>query len=324
MRGRAAAVSVPAMPSLRLSRPLSAQSRLLALLGALGLGSLAACEKTPDAGTQTPNGGPGAAGGVSLGYKAGPAKLKESVTVSMSSSGSNGAGGIKVDATGLLDLSDAGNGKLKVGYSVVEVRAFEMTGQMKPKPKEGQPEPDYRAQLLAGKGARIIDLLGDEDEKATEGLPENAKKPKEEGKEPQLDVGRFASFLGVPADFPPQGLVEGTPFKVKKEKQEKFGSFAIDMEIDMTYTLVKVDNTSGKRLAEVKIESEASGAKELSQGGQTVMISLDTTTESTVVFNLDDQLPVRSHIESTLAGNYGQFGSDETRVIIDATYEPAT
>ncbi len=354
LRGPAVTVSVRPMPRLRrLSRPTLvlalrrfapglasrrfapglASRRFapgLALLGVLGLGSLVACEKTPDAETNKPflangSGGPGATnGGLAFKYKVAPAKFKEIVTVSMNSSGSNGSGGISVDATGLLDISDAGNGKLKVGYSVLEVRNFEMTGGMKPKPKEGQPPPDLKAQLLAGKGARIIDLLGDEDEKASEALPENAKKPKQEGKERELDAGEFASFLGLPANFPPEGLAEGTPFKLKKEKPEKFGTFSIDMEIDMTYTLVKVDSSSGKRLAELKVEAEASGAKELSQGGQSVMISLDTTTESTIVWNLDEQVPVKSHIESTLAGNYGQFGSDETRIIIDATYEPAT
>lgn len=305
------------MPSL-----LSRTSIVLALFGALGVG---ACKKEPSAGTETPgSGGASASGGTSLAYKVAPLKLKEIVTVSVSSTGKTGAGGLKVDATGLLDVSDAGGGKLKVGYSVVEVRALEMTGQMKPKPKEGAPEPDYKAQLLTGKGARIIDLTGDEDDQATEALPENAKKPKQEGKEPELDISQFASFLGLPSGFPAQGLVEGTPLKVKKEKVEKLANFDIDMEVDLVYTLVKIDASSGKRLAELKIEAEASGARELSQGGKSINISLNTTTESTIVWNLDDHLPVSSHLEATQAGDFGEYGSGETQFVIDAKYEPTT
>lgn len=316
LRGPAAAVSVRAMPSLRsLSRP----SLALALLGALGLG---ACKKAPDAGTDAPgtSTAPTTQGGTVLRYKAASTKLKETIKVSFSTTGVGGGGDVKVDATGLLDISDAGNGKLKVGYSVLEVRGFEMSGALKPTAKEGQPVPDLKAQLLSGKGARIIDLLGEEDDKASEALPENAK-PKEESKE--FDVGTFASFLGVPGDLPQDGLVPGKPWKVKKEKPEKLGNLEIDMEIDMTYTLVKIDASSGKRLAEIKIESEASGAKEMAQGGKNMMISLDTASESKIVWNLDDQIPVSSHIEATQAGNFGQYGSGETRVVIDATYEPA-
>jgi len=304
----------------RLSRP----SLALALLGALGLGSLPACKKTPDADSNTPAtgaGGPGAANGTVLRYKVAPAKLKENIKVSFAISGDNQAGEIKVDASGLLDVSDAGSGKLKVGYSLLEVRELEVTGALKPKPKEGQPAPDLKAQLLAGKGARIVDLLGEEDDAATKVLPEN-KKP--ETKQDEFDAGSFASFLGMPDDLPTEGLVEGKPWKTKKEKPEKLGPMEIDMEIDLTYTLVKVDASSGKRLAEIKIESEASGAKELAQGGKTIMISLDTTSESTIVFNLDDQVPVSYRMAATQAGNFGQFGSSETQVKIDATYEPAS
>lgn len=312
------------MPSLRsLSRPTLA----LAVLAALAVGAVPGCKKAPEAGTDGPGttAGPNAQSGTVLRYKTAPVKLKETVTVAVSTNGQGGSGEMKADVTGLLDVSDAGGGKLKVGYSVLEVRAFELTGQMAPKPKEGKPLPDLKAQLLAGKGAKIVDLRGDEDDKASEALPENKKPPKEQGKEQEeLDAGEFASFLGLPPELPEGGLVEGTPVKIKKEKADKLGPIEIDMEIDLTYTLVKIDASSGKRLAEIKIEAEASGAKELSQGGQNIMISLDRTTESTLVFNLDDQLPVRSHLESTLAGNFGQFGSNETRFVVDAAYEPAT
>ena len=325
LRGPAVTVSVRPMSRLRrLSRPsLALASRRfapgLALLGALGLGSLVACEKTPDADTNTPS-TPGAAGGTVMRYKVAPSRLKETIKVSFGISGGGGTGEIKVDATGLLDISDAGNGKLKIGRSVVEVRELEMTGALKPKPKEGEPLPDFKAELLAGKGASIIDALGNEDKGASAALPENAKK-KDDAKS---EFSGFMDFLGLPSDLPAEGLAEGTPWKTKKEEPAGKGPMAVDMESDLTYTLVKIDASSGKRLAELKIEAEASGATEMSQGGQSMMISVDATTESTIVFNLDDQIPVSYHLAITQVGTYGQRGSGELRISIDATYEPAT
>lgn len=324
LRGPAGAVSVRAMLR-RLLRP----SLALVLLTTASVAGTSGCKKAPDAGTAGPGGtgaGPTQAGGTVLRYKTAPTKLKETIKVTFTLSGQQ-SGEFKVDATGLLDVSDAGNGKLRLNYSVLEVRQLDATGAVKPQPKDGQPAPDLKAELLAGKGAKIIDLMGEIDEDATKALPENAKKAAEKDKEKEGEGGGFggnlASFLGLPSGLPTEGLTPGTPWKTKKEEKENLGPIAVDMEVDLTYTLVKIDNSSGKRLAELKIESEASGAKELSQGGQNMMISIDSNAESTIVFNLDDQIPVSAHIEVTQAGSYGNFGSGETRIVIDASYEPA-
>jgi hypothetical protein len=309
-------------------RPLSTA---LALVGALGLGalSLAACKKTADtADAANPDaGGPGgstpAAGGIVLRYKPAATKLKENLNVSFTNTGGGQTGGMKSDFSGLLDIKPQGADKLRVDYSVTDVRAFELTGNMNAKPKDGKPAPDYKAKFLTTKGALIVDLLGDTDKAATKALPENA--PKKEGTEDEFDVSGFGSFLGLPPELPKDPLVEGKPLKVsKEEKQNFFGAFEIDMETETTYTLVKIDSSSGKRVADIKVESESSGAKELSQGGQTMMLSIDTSSEASFSVNLDDMLPVRSHIESTTNFNAGAQGGGETRVVMDATYEPAT
>lgn len=304
-------------------------STALALVGALGLASLslAACNKKPAdsanpdagaAGSSTPAGG-----GIVLRYKPTATRLKENLNVSFSNSGGGQTGAMKSDFSGLLDIKPQGTDKLRVDYSVTDVRAFELTGNMNAKPKDGKPAPDYKAQFLTAKGALIVDLLGDTDKAATKALPENA--PKKDGAEDEFDVSGFGSFLGLPPELPKDGLVEGKPLKVSKEdKQNFFGAFEIDMEVETTYTLVKIDTSSGKRIADIKVESESSGAKELSQGGQNMMLSIDTTSEATFSVNLDDMLPIRSHIESTTNFNAGAQGGGETRIVMDATYEPAT
>jgi len=303
------------------SRRLLRFSTALALFGALGLG---ACKKSADSAGPTSAGADTqpVGGGVVLRYKPGPAKIKEDLKVSFSASGGGQGGEMKADITGLLDLSDAGTDKLKVAYSILDVREFELSGGMKPEPKDGKPVPDLKAKLKEAKGARIIDMLGDTDKAATKALPENA--PKKEG-EPadELDMSSFGSFLGLPSEMPKDGLVEGKPVKVSKEEKENVFGLEIDMETETTYTLVKVDNSSGKRLAEIKIESESSGAKEMSQGGKSMMLSLDVTSESTLVFNLDDQLPVSNTMQSTQNFSAGSEGGGEFRVTLNATYAPA-
>lgn len=308
MRGAATAVSVPAMPSLR--RP-PRPTLALALLGALGLGSLAACEKTPDAGTTAP--AADVPGGTSFAYKAAPTKLKQNMTVSVTTSGMFN-GGLKIDATSLLDVGAAGD-KLKVGFRMLEVRSIETSGEMKQEPKAGEPPPDLKAKLMAATGAKVVDLHGNADEEATKALAENADK-----KGPNLSD----AFIGLPSELPVAALLEGKPVKTsKRTKETVMGGMAMDMDVDVTYTLVKIDASSGKRLAELKIESEGSGATDITQGGKSVSVAMSTSGDSTIVFDLDAQLPVRAHMELTQNGG-DEKRNVETRIIIDTTYEPAT
>ena len=306
------------MPARRLLR----FSTALALLGALGLG---ACKKSADSAGPTNSASDAATpagGGVVLRYKPGPTKIKEDLKVSFVASGGGQGGEMKADITGILDVSDASPDKLRVAFSILDVRQFELTGGMKPTPKDGKPVPDLNAKLKEAKGARIIDLLGETDKAATKALPENAAK--KEGAPPdELDMSSFGSFLGLPSELPKDGLVEGKPVKVSKEEKENVFGLEIDMETETTYTLVKVDNSSGKRLAEIRIESESSGAKEMAQGGKNIMLSLDVTSESTLIFNLDDQLPVKNTLASTQNFSAGSEGGGEFRVNLDATYAPA-
>ncbi|MBK9752853.1 MAG: hypothetical protein IPO88_04965 [Nannocystis sp.] len=302
-------------------------STALALVGALGCLSITACKKTADSANPeagSPGGTAPSAGGIVLRYKPAATKLKENLNVSFNLSGGGQTGSMKADLTGLLDISPSGNERLRVGFSMLEVRSFDLSGNMKPEPKDGKPVPDLKAKLLETKGARIVNLLGDSDKDASKALPENA--PKKEGTpEDEFDMSSFGSFLGLPPELPKDGLAEGKPVKVSKEEKENFfGGLEIDMETETTYTLVKIDSSSGKRIADIKIESESSGAKELSQGGQTMMLSVDVASESTIVFNLDDMLPVRTHIESTTNFSAGAQGGGESRVVMDASYEPAT
>src|SRR5687768_8592233 len=106
-------------------------STALALLGALGLTSLSltACKKSADSASPDGGGGSGAntSGGIVLRYKSAPIKLKETLSVDFSLSGGGQTGAMKADMTGLLDVSPSGAERLRVGFSVLEVRTFDLT-----------------------------------------------------------------------------------------------------------------------------------------------------------------------------------------------------
>lgn len=302
------------MPTLRTLR--RAPAALLTALALLALPALPACEKKSD--SITPDAGGEQTGGLDLLYKAAAVKLKQDAKMTLKISGMGQSGEMSADVTGLLDVSDAA-GKLKVAFTVAEVRTLDISESMRPKPKEGEPAPDLKAKLQAASGARVVDLRGKEDEAASKSLPENAAKDKKNDE----DVSMAASFLGLPS-LPDKPLVEGSPVKVKKQEPEKmpFGG-EIEMDTETTFTLVKIDSSSGKRLAEVKFESESSGANEFNQGGRSFTVSLDVSAEGTLVFDLDAQLPVRSSIKSTQVISAGEQGESEFQYTLESTYAPA-
>ena len=298
-------------------RPLRARPpRALALALTLALGAgVGGCKKSSDGGSAAPGAGGASASatdGVALRYKSGAFKLKQDARISVTMSGGGQSGSFAVDAVGLLDVSDQG-GKLKVAHSVVEVRDVKMEGALKPEPKDGKAPPDPKAELLKATGATLIDLRGAPDAEGTTALAENKK----DG--PKGDFDDLGDFLGLP-QLPEPTLTLGKPVKQeKREEQTIGGSLKIPTDEESTYTLLKVEEVGGRRLAEVKIESESSGAVE-AQGG---MISIDSVAEGVIVFDLATQLPVRVHIEQTQTFAFGNQGGGESRVVIDATFEPA-
>lgn len=298
-------------------------SRILPAFALLSLAVAAPSCKKSEAGPSDAPGGAAAesdapkAGELRLSYKPG-AKLKESGKLTIQLSGSQ-AGDLTVDLVGTLDITDSGNDTLKVAYKVDEVRDVSYSGVFKPTPKEGETPKDPKEALLSSSGARIIDLVGNPDKDATKALPEN-KKPEGEGEGQGSDGASdsVGEFLGLP-ELPEVGLKLGEPVTREKEDTQDLGGLKIPMDIESIYTLIKIDESSGKRLAEISIETEGSGAIEFPNGGG--LLSIDQISEVNLIFNLDDQLPVSLHVEQTTAFSAGSQGGGETQVKIDATFE---
>lgn len=292
----------------------------LALLAALSISTATAlpgCKKNAD--SIPPDGSnPGGevAGGTQLRYKPGDYKLKQDAKLTFKASSPQGVQEASLDVSGLLTVSPSGADRFKVAFTVSDVRQLDFSKEMLPKPKEGETAADPKTAMLAATGASIRDLRGETVEDATKALPENAGLDKKEGVTAMVTSFAFGVF--GPPELPEKTLVEGTPVKVSEQKEEAFFGLKIPMDSTSTYTLIKIDTSSGKRIAEVKYEAESSGARE--EGKQ--MLTVDVNTEGTILFNLDDQLPVSRKGRQTTNISAGEMNAEIANTF-EATYAPA-
>lgn len=297
-------------------RTLLRRSAVFALFVALASSPLA-CKKGAD--TAGPDGagadGGSVASGTELRYKAAAYKLKADVKFSFKATSPQGVNEATGDLSGLLDVSDAG-GKLRVGLSVAEVRDFTVGKDMIPAPKEGETPVDPKTAVQAFTGAFVADLRGELDEAATKALPETAAAKEKKGVDAAV-AGFATGVLGLP-ELPKAALIEGKQVETTERKDENLQGLVIPVDTTSKFTLVKIDSSSGKRVAEIKYESESSGAVE--QGKQ--MITLDVSAEGTVLFNLDDQIPVRRVSSSTTNISAGQMGFEIVNSI-ESNFAPA-
>lgn len=292
----------------------------LVLLAALSISTVAAlpgCKKNADSiPADGSSGGGEVAGGTQLRYKPGDYKLKQDAKLTFKASSPQGVQEASLDVSGLLTVSPSGADRFKVAFTVSDVRQLDFSKEMLPKPKEGETAADPKTAMLAATGASIRDLRGETVEDATKALPENAGLDKKEGVTAMVTSFAFGVF--GPPELPEKTLVEGAPVKVSEQKEEAFFGLKIPMDSTSTYTLIKIDASSGKRIAEVKYEAESSGARE--EGKQ--ILTVDVNTEGTIFFNLDDNLPVSRKGRQTTNISAGDMNAEIANTF-EATYAPA-
>jgi hypothetical protein len=315
---------------------------VMALTLALGL-PVTGCKK--EGGSTA---GPGDAGkkqeaGVSLRYDKKAKTLKQNTTVGIKVSGGGQYGELNMTLEATLNLADAQNDKVEVGWKIDAVDSLELKGMLKPKEEEGKPAPvDPKTTLVEkGNGAWVMDLRGEADKEATKALPVNAKKREEQerkkkereekkkkgkdgdkgedgGPTPEPGEQLLAYMEGIfqLPHLPEKNMEVGKPLVIEEEEEaplggEDGGGPVLPIESETIYTLIKVDDSGDKRIAEYQVEVEASGATEF-QGG---MLVVDVSREATVLFNIDDGVPVRVEVTSTQAFSMGDQGSEFTTII---------
>ncbi len=303
----------------------------------LGLGLVAAllcassCEKGGD--TKAPgDGGAGAAdpasGEVVLRYKVGAGKLSQAGKFDLNTSGGGQFGVATIEYTAILELEPQGD-KLKVAWSLADIGKLEAKGMFED--TEGGEDP--KAFLVAeAKGAFLIDELGKLDEKASEGLPENAVRrarfekleadAKAAGGEPKTSAGvkilALADSMVALPDVPKAGLVVGKPVTIEEEEDSEMGGIVLPSETETTYTLVKIDASGGARIAELQIEAVTSGAAEVPGG----MLTVDMTTEGSMLFDIDAGLPVSYELTRSQSFAFGDRTFEST-ILIAASFTKA-
>lgn len=302
---------------------------VLAFSLALALG---ACDKgkgttpPPDGAGDQGDGGAGKTDAVTLRYSAEPRALHQTGVFETSQTGGGQFTEAKIEfAADLVIDKDAD--KLKVVWDLQSVDKLELGGALEP--KEGE---DPKAYLVEkGKGAYLTDLRGESDGEASEALPENAESRAEAekvqqemqsqaaaGKQPELPVGPIVlQFL--PRAFqlptlPEQPLEVGKAVTIEKSEEEVLGQTGIvlPLDIETTYTLVKIDDSGGSRIAEIQHTGEAGGATETQMG----MITLAASYEGTLLFDLDTQVPVSYERQSTESFELGQLGTQEQTLLL--------
>ncbi len=306
-------------------------SKLLRLGLLAVLVSCASCEKTgtsnkPGDGAGGAGGGATTAGDIALRYKAGSAKLKQTGKFDMNTSGGGQFGEAVLEYTATLELAGQGE-NIKVNWSFADVSKLEVKGMFED--KSGGDDP--KAFLVAeGKGAFLVDALGKLDDKGTEALAENAARrdrfkkleadAKASGKEPKTSAGEnilaMADGMVALPDLPSQGLSVGKSVTVEDEDEAQIGGIVLPSETETKYTLVKIDESGGQRIAELQIEAVTSGAAEMGQG----MLSVDMTTEGTMLFDIDAGIPVSYKLTRSQSFAFGP-NTFETMTILEAAFE---
>lgn len=305
----------------------AAMSKLLRLGLVAALVCSVSCEKS--GATKDPGKGAGsgkvAAGDIALRYKVGPAKLKQTGKFDMNTTGGGQFGEAAMEYTAMLELAAQGD-KIKVVWSLADIAKLDVKGMFEDK---GSTE-DPKAFLVAeGKGAFLVDPLGKLDEKGTEGLAENAarrerfKKLEEEAKasggQAQTSSGvkilALADSMVTLPDLPADGLAVGKSVTVEEEEEAQMGGIVMPSETETKYTLVKIDDSGGTRIAELQIDAVTSGATEVPGG----MLSVDMTTEGSMLFDIDAGMPVSYKLTRSQSFAFGE-NTFESTIMLEASF----
>jgi hypothetical protein len=308
---------------------MSSSTRLVKLTALLmAVAASAACNKSGS--TESPGAGNGAdeaaADGVRLRYSVDGRKLHQTMKFQMNQSGGGQYAEANLELAALMELASQGD-KLKVVWNIQSVDTLDVGGALEG--SEGAEDPKVFLKEK-GRGAFIIDVRGETDDDATESLPENetrraelqqlAEKSKTEGK-PGIGTGaQLLAYLPPILTLPP--LPEGALTLGKPVTHEHAEELELDgigvvvpMDIASTHTLIKIDESGGNRIAEVKFEGEASGAAEI----QGQMVTIESGDEGTLLFDLNKGIPLSYEITRNEAFGLGE-NQGESTMIIHATW----
>lgn len=269
--------------------------------------------------------------GLVLRYEAKPRKFKQTASLEMTQRGAGQYSEMKVGLSAAVDVAKDSD-RLKVAWTIKDVDAMELKGSIAPAASD-----DPKSFLQQhGRGAYLCDLLGEADPEASFALAENrgrntlldefqaevAKKTAAGEPAPVRPGIQLLTYLPpvlqLPS-LPEETLPPGKEVRLERQEQAELDTGTVmPIDIEMTYVLVNVDTTGGSRIAELQFRGRAAGEGE--GAGGTIMI--ESSTEGTLLFDVDEKIPVSYEVSRTESFELGEF-SGETTTLIRASWEPA-
>ncbi len=268
------------------------------------------------------------ASGTVLRYEARPRTLQQTAHLEMVQRGAGQYAEAALDLRARVDVAPQSD-RLKVVWAISDVAALELRGALQ---VEGSDDP--KAFLVEhGSGAYLSDLRGQAE--VDPALPENAAREAKLGElretlRAQTKAGQPAPILPglqmlsylpplvqLPS-LPERPLPMGEPVKVEREEETELGEtgLLLPFDVEMTYTLVAIDTSGGARIAEMSFQGSAIGSTD-GPGGEVV---IESKQSGTLLFNLDEQVPVSYESSRTETYEMGQF-TGETETTIRASWE---
>ena len=236
-------------------------------------------------------------------------------------------------AEAVLDLSatirvEPRADRLEVAWKVDDVLGIELSGAL-------QQDGDDAETFLEthGVGAYLSDLRGqaeddpelplnlERESKLTQ-MREEIAKATAAGKSapivPGLQMLSYLPPLLQLPTLPEEALPLNEPVIVRREEETELGDtgLVLPFDVEVKYTLVRIDASGGSRLAEMVFEATASGRQE-GPGGEIV---IESEQRGSLLFDLEKQVPVSYESVRTETIEMGQF-SGETETTLRASWE---
>ena len=263
--------------------------------------------------------------GTRLRYEARPSKYRQKATWEMTQRGAGNYAEVALELSANIEVAQQSD-RLKVVWAVVQVDKLDLKGALQVEPGE-DPKVFLREN---GHGAYLTDLLGQADDMASQALPENAdrnakldalrediRKKTEAGKPVRIGAGvQLISYLPpvlqLPS-LPEQALPTGEAVKVSTSEEAEIGEtgLVLPIESSVTWTLVKIDATGGERVAELQFAGEATGSTQAESG----RVAIESKNEGTLMFNLDQHMPITYEVSRTETFELGDFTGETTTII---------
>ncbi|MBV1860169.1 MAG: hypothetical protein KUG77_17280 [Nannocystaceae bacterium] len=296
----------------------------------------AACKPAPGIPAVPPEGedsvGPAAEGvpsesGTILRYGASARSLRQVGHLELIQRGAGQYAEAVVDLEAVIAFEPNGD-RLEVVWTVSDVTGLELRGAL-------QREDDNAETFLEnhGFGAYLSDLRGQAEVDPL--LPKNVER------ESKLAAIRQqiadATAAGEPAPIipglqmlsylppllqlptlPEEALPLNEPVTVLRQEETELGEtgLVLPFDVEVEYTLVRIEDSGGTRLAELVFEATAVGRQE-GPGGEIV---IESKQHGTLLFDLTRRIPVSYESTRTETIQMGQF-SGETETTLRATWE---